>query len=354
MEFFNRHFPEASAAANSIYRIFRWYRRNMSAEAWRMLFRHYFLRIQGQARLAFLILAPTYRCQFHCVHCGVKRTPGLEDQEMETALIKSILDQAKHLGVIQVVFSGGEPLLRDDLEDSIHHARQAGIITRVITNGLLLDRQRVCRLKQAGLTQCSVSIDDADPSVHDRLRGFPGAFAKALEGIKNLKEFDILVQLHTYAAKRNIMAGLKKIVALGRQLGVFSVCIGFPMAIGRWEDEAGQVLTEEDRFRVRQLQDLGLVHVELSTPMTLCRVSSRHFLFVSPNGDLTPCPFVPYVLGNLKDFTLEEIWRAYRIGPKMEFRGQCPMNDGRNREIIKKSVERSAGILARKRATWAS
>jgi MoaA/NifB/PqqE/SkfB family radical SAM enzyme len=284
----------------------------------------------------------------------VTRTPGHEEPEIDMGLIKSTLDQARRLGVIQVVLSGGEPLLRDDLEDAIRYARGLGIITRIITNGLLLDRPRVRQLKQAGLTQCSVSIDDADPSVHDRMRGFPGAFAKALEGIKNLKESGILVQLHTYAAKRNVVAGLEKLIALGRRLGVFSVCIGFPMAIGRWENETDQVLTEEDRFKVRQLQDLMFVHAELPTPSTHCRVSSRHFLFVSPNGDVTPCPFVPYVIGNLKDYSLEDIWKAYCSGRKMEFRGRCPMNNPRDRESIRKNVGNSAKILAAKGTKWAS
>jgi MoaA/NifB/PqqE/SkfB family radical SAM enzyme len=77
--------------------------------------------------------------------------------------------------VLQVAFSGGEPPLREDIVELVRHAHDIGLLTRISTNGLLLDRELVSRLKRAGLTPCGVSIDDADPETHDRLRGLLGA-----------------------------------------------------------------------------------------------------------------------------------------------------------------------------------
>ena len=77
-------------------------------------------------------------------------------------------------------------------------------------------------------------MDDPTPHVHDKLRGLPGTFQKAISGIKLLKQNKILCSIVTYAARRNITTGLEKIIDLGKKLKVNSVSIVFPMAT--WEE----------------------------------------------------------------------------------------------------------------------
>jgi MoaA/NifB/PqqE/SkfB family radical SAM enzyme len=268
-----------------------------------------------------------------------------EHDELYTWQIKSVIDQAKQLGVIQVCFTGGEPLLREDIVELVRYAHDAGLITRIMTNGLLLARERVIKLKEAGLTQCSVSIDDADPDTHDRLRGLPGTYKKALDGIKTLQEFNILCQILTVAYKRNITAGLEKIIALGRQLGLMCVYIIFPVATGRWDGAFEQLLSEEEKARVRELEDLTFVRLEIPAPLSMCCVVAKSALFVSPRGDVTPCPYVPYVIGNIEDHTLKDLWERYCAALSPECRGECPMNDVRHREALKKHVDSVARCL---------
>ena len=340
--FLSENFMSITTSVNAIYRIFRWYQLNGSATAWLRLFTHYVQRTLGKSVPPFILIAPTYRCQCHCIHCAVDSSQTGEKYEMTTAPIKSVIDQAKELGVIQVVFTGGEPLMREDITELVAHAHEAGLITRVITNGLLLNRALVKDLKKAGLTQCSVSIDDADPEIHDRLRGFPGLFKQAIEGIKNLSDFNILCQIHTYAAKRNIPDGLERIIELGKQLHVFSVCISFPIALGRWRQKFDQVLNEEERKQVRRLQDLTFVHVELPTHKAQCRVAQKSFLFVSPHGNVTPCPFVPYPFGNIHEISLSDLWKQHSEALNFEYRGECPMNSIKQRNVLKRHVKRIA------------
>ncbi len=264
---------------------------------------------------------------------------------MTTGQIKSILDQVKRLGALQVIFSAGEPLLRNDLDDIVRHAHQAGLLTRLNTNGLLLDRERADELKKAGLTQCAVSIDHPDAAVHDSLRGVPGAFHRAVQAIRHLREAGIPCQICTYASRRLIPEGLKGIISLGREAGSMSVYFFWPVAAGRWNSAFDLMLSAEERALVRALQDPTFVHLELPTPRTRCDVIIKRILFISPRGDVTPCPFVPYVLGNVRERALEEIWRRHCAAFELDYRDDCPMNDVLQRERIERHVKNLAGSL---------
>jgi MoaA/NifB/PqqE/SkfB family radical SAM enzyme len=249
------------------------------------------------------------------------------------------------MGVLQITFTGGEPLLREDLDELVRYTHDQGLLTRINTSGFLLDASRVSELKKAGLSQCAVSIDDADPDVHDRLRMTPGAFRKAVEGIQNLKSHGIPCQINTYAAKNNVDNGLKAIIALGRQLDVLAVYIILPTQIGRWENATDQLLNEEEKAKVRALQETTFVHLELATPKTLCGAYKKMVVFVSPYGDVTPCPFVPFKFGNIQHLELEEVWQLHCQNLSSCTRGDCPMNIPEDRENLRRHVAGIAEIL---------
>lgn len=310
-----------------------------------MLLSHYFFKMMGKSTPGCILIAPTYRCQCHCVHCAANSSHNDEGIILTASQIKSVIDQACQLGVIQVIFTGGEPLLREDIEELISYAHNAGLITRIITNGILLNRSLVLKLKKAGLTQCSVSIDDANSKIHDRLRGFPGSYKKAIKGIKILNEFGILCQIHTCATKRNMNGGLERIIQLAKTLKVFAVCIGFPLALGRWNHRCDQILSKEEKENARNLQDLKLVHLEFATPQTRCRISQKGFLFISPQGNITPCPFVPNSFGNINSLSLKRVWEYHCLNLKLDYRGECPMNDLEKRDAIKHHVLSTAQFL---------
>jgi MoaA/NifB/PqqE/SkfB family radical SAM enzyme len=336
---------EIPGAANRLHRVLRLYGSNGSPRAWRQLFTYLCRRAVRRPVPEYIWLAPTYRCQCRCPHCYSNAPDRREHIELETGAWKSVLDQAKELGVLEATFSAGEPLLRDDIADLVRHAHDIGLLTRISTNGLLLTRERVAELKEAGLTQCGVSIDDADPEVHDRLRGVPGSHRRALEAIRRLQDAGIQCQILGYAARRLIPEGLERIVALGRDLGVMSVFFSFPIAAGRWEDAADELLTEEEKAQVRALRDMKLVHLEIPTPRYQCCVVTKSMLFVSPAGDVAPCPFTPYVMGNIQDYPLAEFYRRYYEQMTLTCAGHCPLNRPECRETLKSRVEAVAASL---------
>jgi len=334
------------AALRRMWRALRLYVANRSLRAWFQAARFLALRMVGRPAPAFLDIALTYRCQCRCPHCAAASDGNAQDGELDTDQLRSVIRQAARLGVLEVIFSGGEPLLRGDLEQLVREAHQAGMLTRVNTNGLLLDRERAARLKRARLTQCCVSLDAADAEVHDRLRGVPGLFDKALGALGNLRAAGIPFQLHTYARKESLQGDLERIAALGRELGAIAVFIFFPVAAGRWHGAFEQALSSRERAGVRALLRLPGVDVELPGPRSLCGVSARWILALTPSGDVTPCPPVPYVIGNVKEHGLQELWRTHCATMRLRFRGRCPMNDVRWREALRRHVESVAARLS--------
>lgn len=343
---FSRNFPRLNATANTIYRALNLYLSNRSLRAW-----YRFLIFLCSSWLKknippFITIAPTYRCPCRCEHCGINASEiDHSYYEMDTDQIKSVIGQSKQLGVLQVTFTGGEPLLREDIVELVQYSHKAGLLTRINTSGVLLDRSLVSKLKKAGLTQCAVSIDDADAETHDQLRGVEGAFQKALEGIKTLKKFGILCQINTYTSKRNVTSGLERIIQLGRKLGVLAVYFIFPTAIGRWEGNFDVALNQKEKAMVRSLQETTFVHLELATIHTLCGIFKKMILFVSPEGNVTPCPFVSYSMGNIKDFRLKNFWEHFCDETNLSLRGECPMNIIEYREALKRHVKSVAERL---------
>ncbi len=286
----------------------------------------------------------TYSCQCNCVHCS-SGVPDLEqnlrDEEMPTWQIKDLIDQAVLMGIPRITFFGGEPLMRKDIFELIRYANTKGMMTRINTNGLALSEKVVMKLKESGLTHCDVSIDDSNPEIHDKLRGVPGLFHKATEGILLLRKHRILCQIVTYAAKRNVTAGLKRIIELGRKLHVTEVSIVFPMATGCWFDSFDELLNNEERKKVRDLADANFVHVEIPTSKGLCSVVKKASLYVSPEGNVTPCPFIPWSFGNFKNNKLEELVKSFYSEFNINHRGDCIMNNPSTRDLLRETVKKT-------------
>jgi AdoMet-dependent heme synthase len=329
--------------ANGLVRALRVYAANRSIRAWSVLARHLVRKALGLPSPTYLHVSLTERCQCRCVHCYARGREDEARRELDTAEVKDVIDQGRRLGAAYVVFSGGEPLLRKDIVELVAYAHRKGLITRINTNGLLFTPENTARLRKAGLTQAGVSIDDPDPETHDRLRALPGAYARTMDGIRNLKRNGILCQIQTYASRRLIPEGLKKVIAMGRELGVFYVYFFFPTASGAWACSFDEVLTPEEREEVRKLADIRFVHVELATASSKCRVFARSLVSVASNGDVTPCPFTPFVIGNVRDKPLGELWRPFSSRLKLKFRGDCIMNDNAARASMAKHVQDVAG-----------
>jgi PqqA peptide cyclase len=125
----------------------------------------------GLKRPTTLLAELTYRCPLHCPYCSNPIDLAQANAELTTDEWKRVFTEARQLGVLQLGLSGGEPMLRKDLEELVAHAHQIGLYMTLVTSGLGLTRERAVRLKAAGLDHIQISIQDSDRENAERIAG---------------------------------------------------------------------------------------------------------------------------------------------------------------------------------------
>ena len=160
----------------------------------------------------------TYRCNLRCRHCY---TPMYYDNELSLSEIESILDQLVHIGTFNLIFTGGEILVREDFFDITNIAKSKGFLLVLLTNGTLITNviaDKIARLKPIGV---DISLYGACEETHDFVTKVTGSFERAVEGIKLLVERGIRVRTKTVLMSSNADE-YKEIVNLSKNLGATS------------------------------------------------------------------------------------------------------------------------------------
>jgi AdoMet-dependent heme synthase len=305
------------------------------------------IRMFGHLGLRLVEISLTERCQCSCIHCYAiddlkALNKDLEQNELSTEQVTDLVDDIEKIGASEIIYTGGEPLLRKDILKLVSYTHQKGLVVRIITNGILLDENLVKNLKNAGLNWCSISIDSPNSRDHDEFRKYPGCFDKAMEGFRLLKKYQIPCSIVSVARKDLINSGdLEKIVLLGKKLGVTIVRINFPIPIGRYNNQQDQVLTLDERERTRELLRSGIVSMESPEEGTSCTAAVTKINILA-NGDVTPCVFIPLSFGNILEKKLSDIWKNMDSYIKeFKIKGQCPMCDPFLRKTLMTAVEKN-------------
>jgi MoaA/NifB/PqqE/SkfB family radical SAM enzyme len=319
------------ASINALRRATRLYVLNHSPRAFLQAFSALVLKATGHFPPINAYLAVTHRCQCRCPHCYSSVQDLSIHRELSTMEILSVLDQLKAMGTLQVAFTGGEPLLRQDIFELIAHAHGIGLLTRINTNGYSLDRACASNLKSSGLDQCGISIDYIDAESHDRFRALPGLHARALQAFGYLREFHIPQRMYVSASHAKIAAGLEHFVKFCKDLKVNSCFFTIPYAIGRWDRSYQEVLSENEMAGLRRLLKYSAAILEFPNPQTNCYAYDKTLISINPVGDVNPCPAVPFALGNVRNEPLAAIWRRHVSALNLESRGKCPLNTPQDR-----------------------
>jgi pseudo-rSAM protein/SPASM domain protein len=164
----------------------------------------------------------TKQCNLYCDHCYAAADTDVADGELSTAEGKALLDDLADYGAPVVLFSGGEPLVREDLEELVGYAADAGIRPVLSTNGTLLTPERARSLRDAGLQYAGVSVDGL-PERNDAFRGVEGAFEGALRGIENCLDAGLKTGLRYTITERNA-GDLEGVVDVLSDAGVDRFC----------------------------------------------------------------------------------------------------------------------------------
>lgn len=264
------------------------------------------------SRIENVSLEVTRSCNLRCKHCyndsGVRKRNELSFEE-----IKQLIAQFENTGVLNVMLTGGEPLLHPRLFDIIEYIREHFMSCMLFTNGTLLTEEMVTALKGRVLS-VTVSIDGAVPQTHDSFRGVPNSFEKTVRAVKMLKEAGIPVRCSACIHRGNL-GEVVDIVRLLEELKVKPDRMRPVSYTGRSEESAVCVSPEEYGNVLEALKQYEKVRkdVKLELPSSLkiknCGIG-RKSIVIRSDGEVAPCPPFPgeVSLGNVRECTLAEIW----------------------------------------------
>lgn len=256
-----------------------------------------------------LMVAVDYRCNLTCDHCSARSLNDRAKPVMTNEDYRSLAEQADRLGIFNIQFTGGEPLLRKDLEEviSLFHPRKNFIL--ISTNATLLDEARARRLKSAGVDALAVSLDSADETVHDAFRGKTGAWQKTIGAVKIARRAGLKVALGAVVTHQNVGSeDLERLAVLSRSLGC-KMLLTWACPVGAWAGNREARLTDQDMQSLAAFQqrhthvrtDFDGNYRERGCP------AMKETMYVTAQGELLPCAFIPISYGSVKQETLGQL-----------------------------------------------
>lgn len=283
-----------------------------------------------------------YQCDLDCEHCY------LDDKKkkiLPTGFWKGVLDQAAAMGVFALVLSGGEIFLRKDLLELVAHARRLGLFVNMKSHGGFIDDHVASQLAALGVTSVWLSYYSPDAAVHDAITRKIGSHAATLAAFSHLRRHDVTAVASIVVMQRN-QATWRDAVAQCERLGVLPSVDGHLLSA-----LSGAAFPKELAVDMHEAIALERHHLERvsgdCTPAQNDPIpweqqkncgAGHTSLYVSPEGDVTPCIMWPMPLGNLaRGDRLAELWtpgttpaldriRATRSGDR-EVCSRCEVRD---------------------------
>jgi PqqA peptide cyclase len=260
-----------------------------------------------------LIAELTYRCPLACAYCSNPLTYAGR-ASLDTAAWRRIFREAEELGIVQLNLTGGEPLLRDDLEDLIAEARHLDLYVNLITSGLPLDRRRVERLRDCGLDSVQLSFQAAGRAEADRLAG-DKAFDRKLQAAHWVREAGLPLTMNVVLHRQNLDQ-IEAVIALAERLEAQRLELANTQYLGwalynrdallpaREQLDNARAVAEAARRRLSGTMDIIFVTPDYYTdvPRACMDGWGRRFLVVTPDGLVLPC----HAAHTIPDLPLEQ------------------------------------------------
>ncbi|MGB1438570.1 MAG: pyrroloquinoline quinone biosynthesis protein PqqE [Luminiphilus sp.] len=273
----------------------------------------------------WLLAELTYRCPLQCPYCSNPVEMAAAGEELDTDDWLRVLRQARGLGAAQLGFSGGEPLVRQDLEVLVAEASTLGFYSNLITSGVGLTGDRVRTLREAGLDHIQVSFQSSEPEVSALLSGSPKAFAHKLEMAQAVKAAGYPMVLNFVLHRHNIDQ-TEQILQLAHELGADYVELANTQYHGWALLNREQLMpTREQLQRAEQVTNAWReTHPDgmriyfvvpdyfEERPKPCMNGWAQMFLAVTPDGVALPCHSarnLPLEFPNVQQQDLESIWR---------------------------------------------
>jgi radical SAM protein with 4Fe4S-binding SPASM domain len=307
----------------------------------------------------------TQRCNLHCAHCYMSAFAGADtSRELSTQECRRVIEEIAAANPnVFLILTGGEPLLRKDLFDLAACSADKGFTVVLGSNGVLLREAQAKQMRQSGIQGASISLDSTDPQKHDTFRHLPGAWRGAIRATEALRAEALDFSIHTSITTWNVEE-IPAMIDLARDLGARVLNFFFLVRTGRGEgitditpDQYEQILTTlarvqglgTDEERGSNVRASAFDHPE--DPWTVpagrsggliirakCAPFFRRILYtldakspllqnyahgscpagkaycrIMPEGDVTPCPYMPVTAGNLREGSFVDIWRQAEV-----------------------------------------
>jgi radical SAM protein with 4Fe4S-binding SPASM domain len=314
----------------------------------------------------------TQRCNLECAHCYLSAHAGADTRgELTTDECRRVIDDIARINPnVFLILTGGEPLLRRDIFEVAGYASARGFTTVLGTNGVLLREREAQRMRESGVLGASISLDSTDRVKHDGFRRLPGAWDGAVRATRVLADAGLDFSLHMSVTDWNV-AEVPAMIDLARELGAKVLNFFFLVRTGRGRDLTDidaaayeRILTYLAKVQgvgqgppsfVRQMLGMAVggnsrpdvpagFEDPWSTPVgradgllirAKCAPHFRRILWqlnpsspllknyahgscpagkyycrITPEGDVTPCPYMPVAVGNLRASPFDELWRG--------------------------------------------
>jgi len=292
----------------------------------------------------------TKRCNLRCSHCYLDAAflEGDVVDELSLSESKKLIDQMAEVNPNAcLILTGGEPLLREDIFDIARYAERKGFMVVMGTNGLLLNDITLPKMIDAGIKGIGVSLDSIQSHVHDRLRGMDGAWGKTIKGIEAARKYGLDFQIQTTITKENYTE-IPKMIDFSHELGASGFYLFFLVCTGRGEkmtdinpEQYEEILSYI--YKVHGNYDGMMVRakcaphfkriayqVDQNSPLLKgyvggCRAGTN-YCRISPEGDVTPCPYMPNSAGNVTDASFKDIWSNSALFKQLRapiYEGKC-------------------------------
>ena len=305
----------------------------------------------------------TLKCNLKCAHCYINAAETELADELSTDAAKMLIHQITEVSRPLLILSGGEPLMRDDIYEIIRYGADRGLRMGMGSNGMLIDDETTKKLEEAGMGTVAISLDSSVPEHHDDFRGVKGCWQHAVDAIKSLKKSKIEVQVNSTVTLQNYDE-VDDIMALAEDLGVDNFHLFFLVPTGRgtdieditprmYEDMISSTLGKITKYKLnvkpscapqfmRVSKEQG---IDMSEWVRGC-MAGLYYCRIYPSGEVTPCPYLPLNLGNIRERPFKDIWFNSEVFKALrdfdQLKGKCGICE--HREVCGGCRARAYGV----------
>jgi MoaA/NifB/PqqE/SkfB family radical SAM enzyme len=277
--------------------------------------------------LRYVDIAIHYGCNLSCEHCFATQLQHNGRASLKLDDYRAFAKQAMREGAVNFSFQGGEPTANvGNLIAIIKQFSPDRNLISVTTNGTLLDAEKVQALRNAGVDILTISLDSGIAEEHDAFRRQPGTFAAAMSVITLARKAGMNVTLGATVSHDNLYTpGIKRLIEFAADNSLI-LFLSLAAPAGEWCGNSGVLLSEEDIAYITELEN---THPYIRTDF---RANWKHhgcgaikeILYMTPYGDVFPCPFLHFSIGNINEETLKSVRaRGCQLDYFKEYHPKC-------------------------------